>query len=70
MQGVQRPGKSGKPGNVTEFRCKEKKSGKSQGIFKKNKESQGKVGEFCCVKFNFSQSKYPNFENFLGDHSP
>ena len=66
MQGVQWPGK---PGNVREFRCKEKKSGKSQGIFK-NKKSQGKVMEFCCVKLIFSQSEHHNFENFLVEHAP
>ena len=26
--------------------------------------------EFCCVKFIFSQSDRPNFENLLGEHAP
>ena len=38
----------------------------SQGILKKTR----KVSEFCCVKFIFSQSGNPNFENFLGEHVP
>ena len=38
-QGVQRPGK---PGNVREFRCKEK----SQGIFKKTTKVTEKSGNF------------------------
>ena len=37
---------------------------KSQGISKKTR----KVREFCCVKFIFSQSEHPNFENVLGEH--
>ena len=57
LQGVQRPGK---PGNVREFRCKEIKSGKSQG----------KVREFCCVRFIFGRSEHLNFETFLGKHPP
>ena len=36
LHGVQR---SGKPGNVRGFRCKEKKSGKSWVIFKKQEKS-------------------------------
>ena len=31
----------------------------------KNKKCQGKVREFSCVKFIFSQSEYRNSENFL-----
>ena len=46
-QGVQRPENSR---NVREFRFKEKKLRKSQEIFK-NTKSQGRVREFCCVKF-------------------
>ena len=34
--------------------------------FLENKKSQGKVRKFCYVKFIFSQSEHPNFENFLG----
>ena len=44
-QGVQRPGK---PGNVMEFRCKEKKSARSQR-FLKNKKSQGIL--LCGIYF-------------------
>ena len=32
--------------------------------------SQGKVGEFFCVKFMFYQFECMNFENFLGEHTP
>ena len=37
--------------------------------FFKNKKSKGKVREFRYVKFVFSQSEHPNFENFPGEHS-
>ena len=43
-----------------------KKSGNLGHISKR----QGKVREFCCLKFIFSQVKNPNFENFLGEHAP
>ena len=34
--------------------------------FFKNK----KVRDLCSVKFIFSKSEHPNFENFLGEHAP
>ena len=37
--------------------------------FLKNKKSQGKVREFCCVKFIFSQCEHPTFEIFLEDYA-
>ena len=46
------------------------------GNLKETSESQGicdripKVREFCCLKFIFSQTEDPNFENFLGEHAP
>ena len=43
MQGVQQ---HGKPGNVKEFRCKEKKSVKSQGIKEKTRKDREKSGNF------------------------
>ena len=33
------------------------------------REVQGIVRKFCCVKFIFSQSDYPNFLNFLWEHA-
>ena len=39
-QGVQRPGK---PGNIREFRCKEKNSGKGQESFYKTQGQSGNV---------------------------
>ena len=42
------------------------KTWKSQGIC----DRIPKVREFCCLKFIFSQIEDPNFENFLGEHSP
>ena len=44
----------------------EEKVREKSGNLNKNKESQGKVREFCCVKFIFSQSGHRNFETFLG----
>ena len=38
--------------------------------FLKNKKSQEKVREFCCVIFVFSQTEHPKFENFLEEHAP
>ena len=35
------------------------------GNSKEASESQGKVSEFCCLKFIFSQVDGSNFENFL-----
>ena len=46
---------AGKPGNVRKFRCKERKSGDSEGI--KEKKTR-KVRTFCCVKFDVSQSEH------------
>ena len=53
-----------------------KESSQSQGICQKksrnlrqNSTSQGKVKEFCCLKFIFSQVEDPNFETFLGEHA-
>ena len=43
---------------------------KRSGNSRQNSRSQGKVREFCCLKFIFSQVKNPNFENFLGEHAP
>ena len=40
------------------------------GNFDARRKSHGKVKEFCCVKFIFSQFEHPNFENFLGEHAP
>ena len=40
-------------------------SRKSQEIFETTRKS-GKVTEFCCVKFIFSQSEHTDFKNFLG----
>ena len=45
-------------------------SRKSQGVLKKNKKSQGKDREICCVKFIFSQPEVSNFKNFLGEYAP
>ena len=44
-QGVQRPGK---PGNVREFRCKEKQLEASQGIFEKQGKSGKNEGILLC----------------------
>ena len=33
-------------------------------------QKSGKVREFCCLKFIFSQVEDPDFENFLGEHAP
>ena len=44
-----------------------KETSESQGICLK---SQGKVREFCCLKFIYSQVEDPNFENFLGELAP
>ena len=38
--------------------------------FLENKKSQGKIREFCCVKFFFGKSEHLNFENFPGEHAP
>ena len=40
------------------------------GNLRQNSKSQGKVREFCCLKFIFSQVEDPNFEKFLGEHAP
>ena len=34
-----------------------------------NFQSRGKIGEFCCVKFIFSQFEDPNFESFPEEHA-
>ena len=46
-----------------------KETSESQGICDRI-QSQGEVREFCCLKFIFSQIEDPNFENFLGEHTP
>ena len=61
-QVVQLPGK---PENVTNFDARRK----SRGIFEKQEKS-GKIREFCCVQFVFSQSEHSNFKNFMGEHAP
>ena len=38
--------------------------------FQQPGESQGKLREFGCLKFIFSQVEDPNFENFLGKFAP
>ena len=40
------------------------------GNLRQNSKSQGKVREFCCLKFIFSQVEDPNFETFLGECPP
>ena len=40
------------------------------GNFDARRKSQGIVRKFYCMKFIFSQSEHPHFENFLGDHAP
>ena len=40
------------------------------GNLNSTSESQGKVGEACCVKLSFNQSARSNFENFLWVHTP
>ena len=53
-----------------------KQNSKSQGIRLKSQgngtkfRSHGKVREFYCKKFTFSQFEDPNFETFLGKHVP
>ena len=53
-----------------------KETSESQGICLKSQgicdriPSQGKVREFCCMKFIFSQVEDPNSKNFLGEHTP
>ena len=39
---------------------------KKSGNLQQNSKIQGKVKEFCCLKFIFSQVEDPSFENFLG----
>ena len=40
---------------------------KKSGNLRQNSKCQGKVREFCCLKFIFSQVEDPNFENFPGE---
>ena len=42
---------------------------KISGNFDARTKCQGKVREFCYVKFIFSQSEHPDFENFPGEHA-
>ena len=43
---------------------------KKSGTLRQNSKSHGKVREFCCLKFIFSQVEDPNFEIFLREHAP
>ena len=65
--------KTGKPGKVREFQWDFSKSGnlpkKSENL-RQNSKRQGKVREFCCLKFIFSQVEEPNFKNCQGEHAP
>ena len=38
--------------------------------FNARRRSQGRVKEFCCVKFIFSQSEHLNSEHFLRENAP
>ena len=46
-----------------------KETPESQEIATESQRS-GKVREFCCMKFIFSLVEDPNFENFVGEHTP
>ena len=65
--------KTWKPGKVREFQWDFSKSGnlpkKSENL-RQNSKRQGKVREFCCLKFIFSQVEEPNFKNCQGEHAP
>ena len=57
-----------KSGNLKE--TSERNLPKKSGNLRQNYKSHGKVEEFCCLKFIFSQVEDPNFETFLGEHVP
>ena len=62
--------KPGKSGNLKETSESQGICLKSQGICNKIPKVREKLGEFCCLKFIFSQLEDPNFENFQGEHAP